>query len=135
MNNRERQMIKAATWYIRSYDWYFMDVFEQAKEVLRISSVIKRSRSKRRLIIEQVTDLLEKLAAENERLKARCEAAESDFLSLNDDIKQSVGLCDSCIHMGYYHGESLGYVDECHLAHGCRWEWRGPQYGGTENDT
>ena len=47
MNNRESQLIKAAKWYFNSDAWYFMSWRDQWQEIKRISSVIKRSRSRR----------------------------------------------------------------------------------------
>ena len=64
-------------------------------------------------------DLLENLSAENERLKARCEAAEADL--------NMCCPCDACNKSCEY--DKVNAYGEC-----SDFEWRGPRDGGNEDE-
>ena len=70
-------------------------------------------------------DLLENLSAENERLKARCEAAERDMKLIADtmDADNETLPCVLCAK----NNERCDVSDTC-------FEWRGPQNGGNEDE-
>lgn len=79
--------------------------------------------------IDDAADLFENLSAENERLKARCEAAEKEiphdcytcaYLIKSDPRQCSFG----CILKPF----AIEHAERC------KWEWRGPQDGGNEDE-
>lgn len=64
---------------------------------------------------------IENLAAENERLKARCEAAEKDI----ELLLQEGGCCDRCAH---FQTTNCDVKSDTY----CNAKWRGPGEGKAE---
>ena len=68
------------------------------------------------LLMGDAISVLEKLVAENELLKARCEAAERDI----EVLLQDGGSCDRCAH---FQTENCNAGDDTY----CNAKWRGPR--------
>ena len=116
MNEEVKRIVEALRW-----QFYNSDCSDF--EGLKCPSYEACQKSKVVLCNEMmIADLIEKLTAENERLKARCEAAEKE-----------IPKC--CIRCKKNHGceKPMVYAVQAVSGEWCDdFEWRGPQDGETE---